>query len=94
MIVLCYALCFVIAVFKIFMEKKWLVVLYIPLAMFPHYILYIFAMKILIRCIWNIWSERVWRRIYFLSVLCVLAGVLMEAYLNPMILQFFYKIFK
>lgn len=94
MLALCYALCMMIAGLKLFREKSWLILLYMPLAMFPHYICYIFAFWILTRCIWSVWSKRVWNRIYFLSVVCVLAGVLMEAYLNPMILQFFYKIFK
>ena len=94
MLLLCYGVCFLIAVGKIMVEKKWAAIVFIPLSMFPHYICYVFSIWILIRCIWCAWSERVWKRIHSLSVISVFAGILMESYWNPKILQIFFEIFK
>lgn len=89
-----YVVGILIATVKIIVEEKWLAVIYVPLSMFPHYICYGFALKILIRCLWYAWSERVWKRIHALALMCVFAGVFMEKYLNDRILQIFFKIFK
>lgn len=89
-----YGLCLLIAMWKIFTQKKWLGILYLPLSMFPHYLCYGFAIWMLIRCIWSAWSDRVWKRIYNLSVMSVMVGILTENYINPKILQFFFEIFK
>ncbi len=93
-IIALYAISFIVTVWKIFSQKKWLGVLVLPISMFPHYICYVFSIWIILRCIWQIWSERVWKRIYFLSILSVLLGVLAENYVNTKILQIFFKIFK
>lgn len=94
LLLLCYGVCLIIAVWKIVSEKKWLGILYVPISMFPHYIFYGFAIWILVRCIWSAWSERVWRRIYQISLLCIILGILTENYWNPKILHFFFEIFK
>ncbi len=89
-----YILSLIVAVVKLISKEKWLAILLVPLSMFPHYICYGFAMLILVRCIWHSWSERVWKRIYFFSILIIMAGVLLEKYINAQILQFFFKFFK
>ena len=68
--------------------------LYIPCAMFPHYICYIFSLEILARCIWHAWSKRVWNRIHLLSQVVILFGIFLELYWNPKILQILLKFFK
>ncbi len=87
-----YGIVFVIAVGDMISVYHWWSLLYIPMAMFPHYICYGFAIWILIRCIWHAWSERVWKRIYFLTIVSTILGILMEYYWSPQILQFFTKI--
>ena len=89
-----YVICFLTTVWKIFTQEKWLGIFILPVAMFPHYICYIFALWIMLRCIWHAWSERVWKRVYILSIFSVLLGVLSENYINTKILQIFFKIFK
>ena len=68
--------------------------LYIPCAMFPHYICYIFSFYILARCIWHAWSKRVWKRIHLLSQLAILGGIFLESCCNPKILQNLLKFLK
>ena len=53
-----------------------------------------FAMWILMRCIWHCWSERVWKRIHFVSLITILSGVFAERYINAKVLQIFFGIFK
>ena len=89
-----YAICFLTTVWKIFTQEKWLGILILPISMFPHYICYIFSLWIMLRCIWHAWSERVWKRVYILSIFSVFLGVLSENYINTKILQLFFKIFK
>ncbi len=93
-IVVLYTISFLITVWKIFSQERLLGVLVLPISMFPQYIFYVFSICIVLRCIWQIWSERVWKRIYFLSILSVLLGILAENYINTKILQIFFKIFK
>lgn len=90
----CYVVGILIATAKIIAEEKWLAIIYVPISMFPHYICYGFALRILIRCIWYAWSERVWKRIHSFALMSVLAGVFAEKYFNDKILQFFFEIFK
>lgn len=93
-VLLIHLLFFFIATGEIMSRKGFLGLLYLPAAMFPHGALYLFALWMLLRCIWQEWSQRVWRRIYALSIVCIVCGIFMEAYWNPLILQFFSKIFK
>lgn len=88
-----YAVGFVMSAWKIVTQEKWLGILILPVSLFPHYICYIFALWIMLRCIWQAWSERVWKRVYILSIFSVLLGVLSENYINTKILQLFFKIF-
>ena len=89
-----YAVGFVMSAWKIVTQEKWLGILILLVSLFPHYICYIFALWIMLRCIWQAWSERVWKRVYILSIFSVLLGVLSENYMNTKILQIFFKIFK
>ena len=89
-----YVLCFLIAAWRIFGQKKWMGIIYLPISMFPHYLCYGFAIWLLIRCLWSAWSARVWKRIYGIAIICVIFGILAENYWNPQILQFFFEIFK
>lgn len=93
-LLICYGLCFLIAVWKLFSQEKWMGIIYLPLALFPHYICYGFAIWMLLRCILGAWSERVWKRIYHLSLISTALGILAENYWNPKILQFFFEILK
>lgn len=86
-------LCFLAAVWKIFQQQQWWGLVVLPLAMFPHAICYLFAIWIILRCIWNTWSERVWKRIFYLSIFSIFVGVLLEIYVNSYILQLFLKNF-
>lgn len=89
-----YAVGLVMSAWKIVIQEKWLGILILPVSLFPHYICYIFSLWIMLRCIWHAWSERVWKRVYILSIFSVLLGVLSENYINTKILQIFFKIFK
>lgn len=61
-------------------------------ALFPQYLCYGFIAWMLLRCLFQSWSERVWKRIYGLCVAGTGAGILAETYFNPMILQMVCKI--
>ena len=63
---------------------------YVPVAMFPHALFYGFAVWSIGRCLWKSWSERVWKRIYILSWMLFFVGILLESYINPYILRFFF----
>lgn len=89
-----YAVGLVMSAWKIVIQEKWLGILILPVSLFPHYICYIFSLWIMLRCIWHAWSERVWKRVYILSIFSILLGVLSENYINTKILQIFFKIFK
>ena len=89
-----YLLLLIISVGKVLVEKQWGGLLYFFAAIFPHYLFYGFAIWMLVRCIWQMWSQRVWRRIYYLSIFSTIFGIITENYINPQILQFFFKIFK
>lgn len=84
---------FLLATWKIACLKRWESLLYLPLAMFPQWLFYGFAVWLLLRCIWYAWSNRVWRRIFRVSVLVVLLGILTEIHVNSQILNFFVKKF-
>lgn len=90
----CYGISFLIAVWKLFEKEKWMGILYLQLAIFPHYICYGFAAWMIFHCIFGAWSLRVWKRIYGLSMVCTFLGIFAESYWNPGILQFFLEIFK
>lgn len=94
MLLISYSACFSIAAWKLFSQEHWKGILYLPISMFPHYICYAFAIWVLLRCIWSAWSERVWKRIYIISSISVILGILAENYWNPKVLQFFFEIFK
>ena len=85
---------FCFAVWNLVAKYQWLGIVSVPLSMFPHYLCYGFAGWILARCLWFSWSKRVWKRIFFVSLLSVFLGVLLENYWNPKILQIFFEIFK
>ena len=89
-----YLLGFCFAVWKLLTQYRWFGILTIVMALFPHYLCYGFAGWILARCLWFSWSKRVWKRIVFVSLFSVLAGIFMEKYWNLNILQIFFEIFK
>ncbi len=91
-LLICYGLCLLLAVWKLFSQEKWMGIIYLPLALFPHYLCYGFAIWMILRCILGAWSERVWKRIFSLSILSIALGILSENYWNPKILQFFFEI--
>lgn len=88
-----YSLLFGVAVWKIFSQEQWKGIVYLPISLLPHYLCYGFAVWLLIRCIWSAWSERVWKRIYGIAMISVIAGIYLENYWNPRILQFFCNFF-
>lgn len=85
---------FIISVRVLFEQERWRGTLGVLFASFPHYLCYIFAGYLVARCVWNAWSERVWKRIRILAFLLIIIGILFENYLNSRILQFFYNFFK
>lgn len=89
----CYGGILLSAIWKLFEEEKWRGILYLPLSMFPHYLFYGFVMWILMRCILYSWSERVWQRIYKVSFVITVLGILTENYWNPTVLEYVLKIF-
>lgn len=89
-----YLFSFFLLLRKLIFEGAWDVLLRIPAALLPHYLCYGFALWLLFRCLFFAWSDRVFKRIYRLSFLGVLLGVLAEAFVNPKILQFFCKVLK
>lgn len=89
LLLLCYGICLLLAGWNLFGRERWMGAIYLPVAMFPHYVFYFFALWMVLRCVWSAWSLRVWKRIYTLSVLCVILGILAENYWNPKVLQFF-----
>lgn len=86
--ILCYAVCFLSAVWKIFYEEKWKGILWVLGSLFPHSLCYGFAVWLIWRCLWNVWSVRVWNRIYLAAIWAVMVGILMELYWNPAVLRF------
>lgn len=86
-----YAICLVRSVFALFEMEKWNVFFYLPLAAMPQFFLYGFAGWLLFRCVFEEWSERVWKRIYGVSCVVTFLGILVEIYINPQILNFFVK---
>ena len=85
---------FFAAVWELFVQKGWRGLIFLLMSLFPHFIFYGFGIWMMARCIYREWSERVWKRIYFLAILCVALGVLAENYINPKILQIVFEIFK
>ena len=83
----------VLSTVEILKQKHWSGVLYLVLSMFPHSFLYLLSYGLLSRCVWKIWSERVWKRVYFVSIILVIVGILSEMYVNPQILQVLLKNF-
>ena len=88
-----YAVCFVHSVSMIFASEKWKALLLVPFSMVPQFFFYGFAGWILFRCVFEEWSQRVWKRIYRLSCFSVFIGFMTEFYINPQILKFFVKNF-
>ncbi len=93
-LMLLYVLMMMIAIGKIVIEENWVVVISIPLSLFPQYIFYGFAIWCLIRCIWHSWSERVWRRVQLFSLIMIFLGIFTEIYVNAKILKIFINLFK
>ena len=89
LLVFCYIAGVIMAIRKLVGDMKRHGVVWLVLAMFPQYIFYGFVFLLLGRCIWKSWSERVWKRIFKLSVIGTIFGALMENYLNTLILGFF-----
>ena len=89
-----YMIFFVAAVWEILAQKGWLGIFLVPVSLFPHFVLYGFGMWMILRCVYREWSDRVWKRIYFLTILCIGLGILAENYINPHLLQIVFKIFK
>lgn len=85
--ILGYAVCFLTAAWKVFCEEKWKGIFWVLGALFPHSLCYGFAGWLLLRCIWNVWSVRVWNRICLTAIGVTMFGILMEMYWNPVILS-------
>ncbi len=84
---ICYAGLFAAAVWNLFLQKHWKGMFYLPLSVFPQWLFYGFAVWMILRCVLHAWSERVWKRIYKVSVVVTIFGVLTEFYWNPWILE-------
>ena len=93
---LCLIYCevFVLASTRILEQKGWNGIWYLLLSMFPQGIFYMGSVWLILQCLWNMWSQRVWKRIYYLSIFVVILGIFTENYINPQILQIFFKNFK
>ena len=78
---------------EILKQKHWSGLVYLTLSMLPHSFLYLLALGLMSRCIWKMWSKRVWKRVYIVSIIVVIVGVLSEIYVNPRILQILLKNF-
>ena len=89
-----YVVLGILICYKAVVEEQWRGVVIFAIGLFPQYFIYGLAAWLMMRCIWNSWSERVWNRIYALSVVVVLVGVLAENCWNPKILQVFLNFFK
>ena len=83
---------FAMALFALFKEKKGTAILYLPFLMFPQDVFYLFSLWILLRAVRQSWSNRVWKRIYILSSLSTMIGILTEKYCNPAVLDIILKI--
>lgn len=88
-----YVLLFVLAAWRIISKENGTGILFLLLSIFPHYLCYGFSLWLLIRCVWNAWSDRVWKRIYGVAMMSLIVGILFENYWNPKILQFFCNFF-
>lgn len=88
-----YAVLFMLAAWRIIGMESWRGIVYLLLSMFPHYLCYGFGLWLLLRCVWNAWSDRVWKRIGRIAFVAVSVGVLLENYWNPEVLRFFCKFF-
>ena len=89
-----YCTMFLVSAVKIFEKEKWGGILYLSLSVVPHGLFYLFSMWLIMQCLWKMWSKRVWKRIYFLSIICTILGIFAENYINPQILQIFFENFK
>mgnify|MGYP003295580287 CR=1 FL=1 len=89
--VMCWGISLIVAILEIFKQEHWKSIFLLLLSMFPQYLFYVFAYWLIIRCVRSAWSKRVWYRIFFVSFACVLCGIFVETYINPMILEFFVK---
>ena len=85
---------FLIAVSSIVVQEHLFSLIYIPFAMFPHYLCYIFSFSILAKCIWHAWSKRVWKRIYVIAQVAILLGIFAELCWNSKILNILLKVLK
>lgn len=90
---ICYGGLFVTAIWKLFLQKHWKGMFYLPLSVFPQWLFYGFAVWMILRCVLHAWSERVWKRIYKVSVVVTIFGVLTEFYWNPWFLEKILKFF-
>lgn len=88
-ILILYVLGIVFLEYELWKENGWSGIALLLPALFPQYLFYGFAGWLLLRCILYAWSERVWNRIYILSILSVILGILTEKYWNPAVLTFF-----
>ena len=95
-ILLCliYCMVFVLASARILEQKGWNGIWYLLLSMFPQGIFYVGSIWLILQCLWKMWSERVWKRIYYLAIIGEILGIFTENYINPQILQIFFKNFK
>ena len=90
---LCYGGLFAAAAWNLFLQKHWKGMFYLPLSVFPQWLFYGFAVWMILRCVLHAWSERVWKRIYKVSVVVTIFGVLTEFYWNPWFLEKILKFF-
>ena len=94
LLILIYGVALAGSFLEIKMKTFWNAIWLMMISMFPHYLIYGFSAWLIIRCIWNAWSERVWNRIFALSIFLTTVGILCEKYINPSFVRFFLKILK
>lgn len=85
-----YGCCFATVGWELFCREHWMFLGYLIIAMFPQYLCYGFSMWLLMRCVWNPWSWRVWRRIFRISLIITVIGIYAEYYVNTWVLELFF----
>ena len=94
LLVLIYGIAFITSFFRIAAEESLKGVCLFFISMLPHYLIYGFSACLMVRCIWKMWSKRVWNRISALSIFLTMIGILCEKYINPSFIHFFENFLK
>ena len=85
---------FCVASWVVLQKQSGIGLILIFLGWVPQAVFYLFGAWMMVRCVREAWSKRVWNRIYWLTMFVFFLGALLENYVNPYILQIFFKIFK